>query len=359
MRLFFVESPFQIICATQARNTISPDEPAHLIVISRTVRGANAIQMEELISEFKWRSVVRLNIADRGMVGALWQFLKFMRNLVNLTRHAEVQVFIGEYKLPIMHFVGNALGARQSWLLDDGVATLSLIGDIDKGWNAASPQGHLARLQQLAILLFFQRSVSVPPDQQRRVLTIFKEQLGKDERVFKNDLSLLKAKRVVPRMGGTWIIGQKLAEAEICDLETELLLIKSLLHRQNAEVEHVFYCPHRHETPEKLRVIERRFGIKIRALKMPIEIALLQAEDLPNEVVGLFSTALFTIKSMAIEGVSVTAFEPPSSTWAKPYRMTTNTIYRAFRDMDIAVRRLSLERVNLPECARQAGVQHT
>lgn len=337
-RVFLVESPFQALCATEARLKISSDEAATIVTIRRHPdRSRNEQQIGLILDRYGWQDRLHLDIANGTPLSKFLRIMGLLRSLQDAAGSAAVKVFIGEYRYDLMHFIGNALSAEESWLLDDGAAMLQIRSCLDKGWSALRPWSF--RPFGLFLLgVAVPRGWAPPAYQGRFIFTIF-DSLLIGERVVPNRLEgLRKTRRPTIRLDEAWIIGQKLSESGICAVDAEVSAIKQIATGMSARSERILYMAHRDDSTDKLRRIADLGLLRVRKNEAPVELQIDQ-ESLPGTVGGFYSTALFTLHQLVPE-MELTAFRLPRKQISAAYVEYIGTCYQALQHFGIRVEQL-------------------
>lgn len=252
MKVFYVESPFQLIQVYEAIlfYRIKPDE--YKLIIRQNDSKNNNSQIIAVIDV--------LGLQNEQFIYAGKSFIskiKVVFYILKLVKKTD-RVFIGDEFGIVFRILKKILNSKQIVLLDDGVATLKSITRSE-----------------------FNR------------FSIFKN--ASQPNIEQNTFSSLAAKISSDNSGEkvSLVIGSKLVEVGICTKVTYIELLQkmiSLLGESN-----ILYIPHRDESEENISFYEKAFSFEVYRNVLPIELIGLELKADLNQVVSTISTALFTM----------------------------------------------------------------
>lgn len=304
--LAIVLSPFQLICAQEAREKFCQGERNDLVIVDR--RGPETPEYIQKQAELDggWNKVVRVAEPERRGFRRFIIRLKNTGILLIRLGMGKGKVFLGDPYLNWFRILGNIFGDEVVWL-DDGAASINVIEKFERkgllqGPNETTPK-------------FF--SVFSSPDLERRT----------NGALMQNDLTLKRQCRnpkqtVSPKQA--IFIGQWLSERSGVEQDEELHTFATYL-KEFPDWEFT-YISHRHESPAKLAEIAKLVPVK--RFDRSIETALLESDTVPEMIVSWYSTALFTLKRL-FPDVKVQAFQVPlthskplqRSEWMRVYKV--------------------------------------
>lgn len=267
---YVVDTAFQLLCAIEARAEFGTGRESHLVIDARggaDGRERNLDQMRALI-DADWHSV-SYNIYPRKK-GARRSLVRFRAALATRLRHGRAaRLFCGIASDKWVRLYGRLYGAAQVIRTDDGTATIFALRDL--------------------------RARAWAPDAPLEAYSIFAHS-GDPGVIRQNPLRRLSARRRTDQRitaGLVWLIGGAYSETAVLSAEDELHLFTAIRNRYAGHV--LQYLPHRDDSDEKLARL-RDMGLSIAAHGPNLETRLLEASELPAEIAGIASTALFTAR---------------------------------------------------------------
>ena len=271
--LFFVLSPFQLMCAQEARERFCSGETNHLVFIDRNGPGTTEYTQKQNELDDKWDNVSQYREPRRR---GFPRFLYRLRNTALILSRQGMRkgkVFLGDPYLNWFRYMGKIYGDEVIWL-DDGAASINVIKKflglgLLRQSNATTPK-------------FF--TVFSSPELEQRTAGA----------VMQNDLQVWQRRRqsgqrIKPK--SAIFIGQWLSERGGESQEDELTAFREGCKRY--EGWDLTYISHRHESQEKLDEIRKVMPVK--SYTRSIETELLQQEDIPELILSWYSTAMFTL----------------------------------------------------------------
>lgn len=311
--LFVVISPFQIVCAQEARDTFANGAPCHLVIVSREPPDSPDFRHKTEVFDDGWARITWLREPkERGLVKSL---LRVWLTAKIAARHGKSRgrVFLGDPDIKWFASLGRMFGPHVTWL-DDGSASISVL------------ERFLERDDHR----------SANPDTPRFFTIFGTDQLAADTNgaVLQNNLASIGAKSaqqgVAPKQ--VWIIGQWLSERGGISRAVELHLLQDTL--ATVPEADVRYIPHRHESAEKLAEIGKFCAVT--PLGQPVETVLREAEVLPGQVLSYYSTALFTIR-LLFPQIHVSGVQVPYAEASAKEKALWESVYRHMDDQGIDV----------------------
>jgi hypothetical protein len=317
--LFIIISPFQLMCASEARKEFCNTDKCHLVVIDRELVGHPSYEHLTAMIDTQWASVVRLQeTKKRGLHRAfcrLWLTLKLFIHLLSQRALWHRAVFIGEPRVSWLRILAKIFGRATVWL-DDGAASLFLIADMRRD-----------------------KSYRIPVDGLPHMFTVFgsSEITAETARSIAHNRMNERNGRLNPAaktaVGDAIIAGQWLSEGKLVSQDEEIEHLSSL-KRALADW-NVTYIPHRLESAEKLDRI-RAIGLPVVRLENPMEIELMRREAVPELLISWYSTVLFGAHSlfpqMAICGLRIPLSHP-----SEIGRQNIELVYNAMTEAGVRV----------------------
>ena len=293
--LFIVITPFQLMCAVEARNVFCGADKCHLIVIDRERVGHPSSEHLTRTIDRHWDSVIRLQETKRrGLprtLSRLWLTFKLLIHLPSNGALRNRAVFVGEPRVSWLRALGKFFGHATVWL-DDGAASLFAIADMRNS-----------------------RSYRLPVDGLPHMFTIFgsaeieAENAGGIAHNRMNEHDNASAMHARISRGEAIIAGQWLSEAKLISQEDELKYLQAV--KSALKDWDVTYAPHRHESQEKLDLIAA-MGLPVVRLDNPMEVDFGEREAVPELLISWYSTVLFSARTLFPQ-MKVCGLRPPLS----------------------------------------------
>ena len=294
--LFIVESPLQLINATEASQHFGNSE--NMLVVRKTHNVHADRQISNLVSLVKWDDVIWLDSEDKSVfLKALQLIRKFLK------RHLSVgRVFIGEFRSPWMLVFAENIKPQELFLLDDGAGTpIRQREDLDpenKSKFYAEQSGSMATLVK-KILCNLLGLKYFTMDRQIHLYTFFELQPYEKQKVVHNDFMFLREyskKHQSIDEDAIYFIGTSMAEIGVLSEHTYMSLLKKVLMVNSDKT--IVYIPHRRECENKISEISRIDNVEVRRLENIVEYEFLFLDQIPSKILCFPTMAAFTLKKI-------------------------------------------------------------
>lgn len=312
--IFIVLTPFQLICAQEAREEFCKEDCNHLIIIERRRKGTVEHTQIECELDKSWQLVTRHREQPKHNAFRILSRIKNTFKIIYLHGIKKGKVFLGDGRISWFRTLGRMLGTEVIWL-DDGAATINIISDFKSKGLVNEPNSPIPKLY-----------------------TIFANdalKIKSNGAIVKNNLrTLAKSRRGDQTVaeGKAMFIGQWLSEQGVIDVGYEVaLLAKTREFFCNWEIK---YICHRHEDSKKLNEIGDFFHVC--SYKNSIERQLLKEKQVPELIISWYSTALFTLRELFPEA-RIVSIELPQSTIAIHQRKSIGNVYNVLKSLNIEV----------------------
>ncbi len=264
MNKFYIESPFQLLCALPH---VKDDD----VVIIRPTSSSTEKQLESVINVLPKKLTDNIKIFHfRPYLKPLNIFISFFLFL----KGSEGKKYYGYHGSKVFRWVHKLFPNEHSYILDDGVATLSL--------NQAD---------------FFSSFPNV------KLLTIFHRELV-DKNAIYND----KVKKYISDLfcveqladqeetkATNYFVGTKLVKAGFLEKERYFDILRLLFASSDIK----YYLLHRDEVVSDSYIAElEEIGLTVVSLKHPLEVAVLLGEIKVETLFGILSTSLISVKEL-------------------------------------------------------------
>lgn len=321
--LFVVESPLQYLNAEEASFHFKSGINSVLLVLEGASK-ESVKQMSNIIRKEAWGTIVFINGSNERRL--LYKCQSKIDCL--LQKHVgEIRyVFIGEYRSMLMRHIVNSSRCQSAYLLDDGNVSIKIHKEI-RELNFS-----LSKVKWFRKALNWVNRLQYHNIEYIKFFTVYSAYTDQDDVL--NDYKLLRAriKNVQQFDDVVWFLGNNISEMGFVDRSfylSQLKLVSIALEGKN-----VFYLPHRRENYQKFSEIEE-LGMKVITMDIPVEIALLDFDILPNRVASFCSSALDNIYNIYGESIVTVAFKYNfNMVKSSTYRHTLEQAYNQYELYD-------------------------
>lgn len=289
MNVFLVTSPFQYICANEAREAYGTDN--NLLVIIEQDNPTGIKQMSALVNEQDWDNIISYPRNKRTFVTP--QIIKTINKLSNGSLDT---LFYSEYYAWRSKLIIRNLDFKRHVFFDDGTMTFFDYYDhIEPKSTFYRPrllqdfQLYLQKIKPIGKLHFFDNTEIFSIFKFPNCVTKYKE----------NTLETLKPNldhQTETSTSYDIFIGQgSVDEKGRISADEYIDMIKS--SQKNSD-NPILYIPHRTELVHISEQVKKLPNIIYHQSKYPIEIELSKTGIIPNRLIGLSSTALYTLSKI-------------------------------------------------------------
>lgn len=320
-----VESPLQLINAMEAQRHFKIAPSQSLLLVLRGVSPLNQRQTLALIRGADWHEI--------KSIGSAQSLMAFMAGRIRVHPWLKTwgdqvdEVIIGDFRSRFMRHVVNVLG-RPVILLDDGTATLTVA---EKRLYNASPDakyecGWRRYLNKRRLLGYRDHDI-----QSLTFFTTFNFKVPTQDRVVKHRYDALRQgmsghKRLPMR----FFIGCPLVEMGILGAACYRNYLEEIAGQYQ---EPVYYIPHRREDLQRVHALAASLQWQVKTFDKPLELALLERDELPLGLIGLYSTALDNAHTLFGEQLPICSYEIPIDDILMPERkFITARVYDYYRE---------------------------
>lgn len=289
MNVFLVTSPFQYICANEAREAYGTDNNLLIIIDQDNPTGQK--QMEALLNKKDWDHVINYPRHKRTFITP-----KIIKTINKLSNGSLETLFYSEYYAWRSKLIIRNLDFKKHVFFDDGTMTFFDYYDhIEPKSTFYRPrllqdfQLYLQNIKPIGKLVFFENTEIFSIFEFKNCVTQYKE----------NKLNTLKTsietrkKEFKPH---NVFIGQgSVDEKGRISVDEYIHMIKSTLKKSKYPL---LYIPHRTEAVHVKQRIEKLEEIIYHQPDYPIEIELSESGIMPMTIMGLSSTALYTLSKI-------------------------------------------------------------
>ncbi|CAM3815139.1 hypothetical protein VA7868_02582 [Vibrio aerogenes CECT 7868] len=289
MNIFLVTSPFQYICANEAREAYRTKNNLLILFEQNNLIGQK--QMSSLLNEQDWDRVLRYPRNKRTTITP-----RVIRDIKKYSKGNLNNLFYSEYCSWRSKLIIRNLAFKKHIFFDDGTMTFfdyydhiepksvfyrpRWIQDFILKFSGIKPIGKLGFFENTEIFSIFHFPDCVV-SYKENTLTLLKERINS------------RRHQMVPH---NIFIGQgSIDEKGRISIDEYLESIKSALSHSEQSL---IYIPHRTEAEHVSKEIKKLEGIIYHQPQFPIEIELIEHGFIPNEIIGLSSTALYTLSKI-------------------------------------------------------------
>ncbi len=294
MDLFIVESPFQLLSATEALHRFKSHDS--LLIVKKTPEKKNNDQVDELLKLGNWSKIIKVPSPFRVFVAEFFivpivSYLKISRKRIN-------RIFIGEPRNYLMNVAINNLTHKESYFLDDGNLTFWIQNQLLDHKSVSriifKKKGSIRQLYYHLFIL--QTEFSELPDW----FTCFDIESIDGQKIVKNSFEYLRSK-INNNLGSdkVYFIGGNLSELGILSQKNELSQLKQVVSYYQKRKISLVYCVHRRESEDKIQLIQKLSrDLEIRRSSYPLEMEIVIKGIGIRNIGSFYSTALLTLKKI-------------------------------------------------------------
>lgn len=264
--IFFVESPLNLICTSEAISFFKIKD--YRIVIRLSTSDNNNNQIINLIDilgidqgkiEF-----IKIHSNNKNTLDYLKIFLYVFRSLFDFRSK---RVFIGNLHSGFLSLIARAFSKNKIILIDDGAKTIVIQKSFDTEY-------------------FY------------KLFTMYNIRPLSGQMIYKNNFE--KISQLVTRLeidkNSILFLGSKLYEENIVSESYYLELVNRIFRKYLDK--RIIYIPHREESQKKITKINSMENVSIRELSYPVELFGLYEDEIPYKAISFYSTALLTMKNL-------------------------------------------------------------
>lgn len=290
MNVFIVTSPFQYLCANEARVAYQTTDSVLVLIEQDNPTGQR--QMASLLNENDWQHVMRFPRNKRTTVTP-----KIIKQVLALSQGQLNTLFYSEYFAWRSKLLIRNLPFKKHVFFDDGTMTFfdyydhietkaeyyrpRWLQDFQLRLKGIKPIGHLGYFDNTEIfsIFHFENCITTLRENNLAVLQDQIEQYSGNA----------KSQDVFIGQGSVDELGR-------ISLTEYLDLIRSAITPNQSEP--LLYIPHRTEASHVTEQVKGLDGMHYHVPDFPIEIELMKAKIQPNTIIGLSSTALYTLSKI-------------------------------------------------------------
>jgi len=271
------------MCAIEAVHYFKTEKNCLIIINRGTDNNFNQIKTLLNLYNGNFDIVIDLKGSDKKLSGWMNKFDK----IHELTEENKIEnIFIGDYRDGLSRHLSNCLSNSNTFLLDDGFATILIQNELKSGKNYNTKDFIKLLISRFRYSYEYRKDVNF--------FTIFDEHIVGS---IGHSFEYLKQESNPHLLEDTlYFLGSPVVEDDIMTKEKYIEIVTDYLKRCN--LSKIYYLPHRRENAEKIELISDITDSEVLKIDLPIEIYLLKNNIEPDSIASLFSTALFTLSKL-------------------------------------------------------------
>lgn len=310
---FFIITPFQYLCALEAKNYFHNEIKLCKLIILNTVQEtqkSTLSQLNNIINRSDWDSIEFIKMPIMRKKNKYINFiieyfyLKFkLTKIINKIRMKDFIIIGNMNDLWFQWLLGTTKSSKKL-ILDDGVGTLTIVENFtNKIRNEAKSRSALILKKLLNCKTIDLTTISF--------FSLYDKLDFYPAMFIHNELKYVKSiyvKSHYEKMPRAIFIGQPLAEHGIVSLESYIYMINTLKEYCTKQgIEFVYLC-HR---AENISQLPQHWNIQ--ELSIPIEIHLMSQDSIPARILSFYSSALLNLKKLLPQMSQIVAVSIPDS----------------------------------------------
>lgn len=286
--IFYVSSPFQILCALEAIYYYQIDQYKFILGTTNDIRDT---QMFKLLEQQK----IPYELFPLNKLTNIDRLLLIIKSYCKKNHRTYKQAFLGDYFTLDFYIHSFQFLKRGSNIiyLDDGTSTIAI-------FNRQINANLIFKIKKAIISLnLFLKGIKGF----RYYFTLFSDIKTKQFICLENKFSLMKEIKSQNIPTDVYIVGTNINRfcdvfnIQISDFISQLeLLFKNLIDKYIAKK--IIYIPHGRDTNTNIVNLCKAYKIEYRKLDVAIEYYMFKERIFPEAVYGFTSTALFNLKKM-------------------------------------------------------------
>ena len=263
MNKFYVESPLQLLCAL-------PYITKNDTLVIRSTSISTDKQMKAIVRSAEETILYRVNIL---FINPHFKLLGILRSLYLIFTKCDGYRYYGYHGSKVFFMMFYLFPNQYAYLLDDGVATLSL--NLDKMLHK------YANLNIITIFSLIEKTDRI----------IYNDILKK---INLNQFDCSKINKINKRYDD-FFIGTKLVKAGILNKADYFLLLRKVINQHKVNK----YILHRDEVVSEEYLDDlKEMGFELIFLKYPLELSIILGEIKVNRLLGALSTGLISVREI-------------------------------------------------------------
>ena len=295
MNLYIIESPFQLLCAIEARSYFKLENEKSFLLVKLTKNKKSNVQLKKIANKFSFNKVIflpqiiALTFSDMFML-----FIFFYWKLFNKKFN---YLFLGEIKNMVVRSAVNNLNHKNYFFLDDGISTFAIQNELMNNVDINKLSNDNIIIGKLIFFISKLLLLKVKQDIRINWFSCFSLDKLSNQIIIKHQFNFLKSIKssLICNKNIFHFIGSPISEDGKLSLQDELFHIKKVANYCFHKGFSVEYCVHRRESEIKLNLISSINNIQLRLPTYPLEIDFLLKGISIFEIGSFFSTTLISL----------------------------------------------------------------
>ncbi|MBA5248787.1 MAG: hypothetical protein FE834_04540 [Gammaproteobacteria bacterium] len=267
--IFFIESPFQLINASEAIHFFQIKNYKIIIRLSEVVNSDKQIfNLIDILNIDKEKiELIKIKAHNKN----IGDYVAIAVNLIKCLPYIGVdKIFIGNLESGFLSLVIKIFSRKKILLLDDGALTIEIQNNPNK-FN----QNNFYNLFTMYDFLAF-----------------------KNQKIYKNNFESIRQNinNLKINKSSVLFLGSPFSEDGYMSKKCYYEQINKISSKYSNKT--MIYVPHRRETDEDTREIKGIKNIVVHKLDYPVELIGLHENEIPYKVISFYSTALLTMKNI-------------------------------------------------------------
>lgn len=279
--LFIIRSPLQLINSLEAIEYFKLENNILVLIYNNTAN--NNTQMDNLISMYNWKEVIRVN--EKQKRSKYLEYIKFVKKLKTKNYNFFFFSNLGSiHKLLLAN-----IKRERTVYLDDGVETITRYN------NVFLPNKlNKIKFRQIRFLL---AGLKIKIEDNIDLFTYFDFEPFRNSKIIKNNLENFQKRYLndATMDDNIYLLGQPLVTTNLLQKSDYFTYLDLVI---NSTQKRIIYIPHRTEVISKELSSYISNTFEIRDINMPIELYFLENKIYPLAIVSFMTTAFFTLKKL-------------------------------------------------------------
>ena len=304
--VFFILTPLQLLNAVEAKHALGVESNTLVILTS----GYSSRQVRALVDDGEWEQIHDFTLFDedgRKPNRIVWHYrtyrVKQSLEALAASLPGVHGLFLGNYTDALARHFANVVPHETLYLLDDGTTTLDINHLRQPSPKPAAPLVPLLKRSARNLLL----GLRTREADRVTFFSTYDLEVRPGDSLIRNSYSHLRARAArLATNDEVLFLGQPLTEdAQMSEGRYRDYLRSIRAHfRERSFV----YAPHKRESREKVRRLERDLELPVREFEFPVEYQLSLTGMAPGVLASFFCTALDNCRLMFGDSFKIAAF---------------------------------------------------
>lgn len=289
-----VESPFQLLCAYEAKSYFDIEHPVFFVRYSRNY--INDLQMDNVIKFLNLDNIEKIFIRSKNKSVLDYLKIYFYKVKFQFLSKSIKEYYVGNYKSRFIKTIICFKNRSKIVLLDDGSKTINIQKEFSQNY-------------------FF------------NFFTCYNLRNIKNQNLFENQFSSFRKRlQKLKKTENIILLGSKLHEVGLISEEYYIELVNKISNYFKEKT--IIYIPHREENKNKIQIIDQQNkNIIVKELLYPVELLGIYENEIPYIIASFYSSALYTMHKIYDCKSVAFSFDYSNST----YKCNIDNIYEYYK----------------------------